>query len=115
MAKIIVSALSSSAEGIYYVCEEKNYTWEFFTAEMAKAMGVKKPALISLPRPVVFLAAYIYKFFSRITARECFFGPDKAREACAGNWISSPKKWMIETGFNSWTSLTQGLNKTFRG
>ena len=76
-------------------------------------MGVKKPFMPTLPPRLMLVAGYIYAALARLAGVAPEFNPDKAREASAGHWISSPEKWMRDTGYSGWTPLPEGLRKTF--
>ena len=97
----------------YFICEEKAYPWTSFIATLAKAMGTPMPKLLTLSPGPMRVAGVIYQTFASVFGFEPAFNVDKAREACAGNWIASPKRWMQDTGRSSWTPLEEGVRKTF--
>jgi nucleoside-diphosphate-sugar epimerase len=103
-------ALSGSE---YFICEEKSYPWTTFIATLATAMGKPMPRLLTLSPGPMRAAGVIYQTLASIFGFEPAFNVDKAREACAGHWTASPKKWMQATGRTTWTELDEGVRKTF--
>lgn len=101
------------AGGTYYVCEDRTYPWTFFIEQIASAMGRKMPWMLNLSRGKMFFAGHFYEIIARIAGLEPVFNRDKAREACAGHWIASSRKWMTATGWPKWTPLAQGMKSTF--
>ncbi|HBA62114.1 MAG TPA: hypothetical protein DCZ92_15130 [Elusimicrobia bacterium] len=99
--------------GTFYVAEHRTYVWREFITMLSAGMGVKMPLLISLPPAAVYAAGWIYEMVSLLAGAEPALNRDKAREASAPNWTSSPELWEKTAGWNDWTSLAEGIKKTF--
>jgi len=99
----------------YFICGDKTYPWTYFIAELAKAMGKKPPLMLTLSPGLLRAVGRIYETIAPVFGAEPAFNTDKAREACAGHWIASPRKWMQDTGRATWTPLEEGIRRTFAG
>jgi nucleoside-diphosphate-sugar epimerase len=97
----------------YFICEEKTYPWTYFIAGLADAMGKKPPLMLTLSPGALHIVGKVYQTVAPLFGAEPAFNTDKALEACAGNWIASPRRWMQDTGRADWTPLEEGLRKTF--
>jgi len=58
--------------------------------------------------------ARVYAFVSRLMGKTPMLTIDKACEFTAGHWISTPAKWMQDTNQTKWTTLAEGLKKTYQ-
>ena len=98
---------------VFYVSDPQSYKWHEFINLMAEYMRVKPPVMINLPYTIMNLFALSYEIFSYIFKTKPVLNRDKVKEAKRFHWICIPKKWEEKTGFNQWTSLKDGLRKTF--
>ena len=98
----------------YYVCENKAYPWKEFIALLAKAMDVKMPLMLSLPPKLMYAAGWLYENISRLSGSPPVFNRDKAREGAAPNWTASSAAWEKDAAWPGWTSLEDGIKKTFK-
>ena len=96
----------------YYVCENNIYEWQEFISKMAENLKVKMPKMINLPKPLMYMAGFSYEILSYLTSTLPVLNRDKVREAKAGDWICSSKKWESKTS-QKWTPLSDGLRETF--
>jgi hypothetical protein len=71
------------------------------------------PKMINLKPWQVRCIAKIYAFVFKILGKTPMLTIDKAREFTAGHWIATPAKWMNDTNYTQWTSLSDGLKKTY--
>lgn len=115
----LVRAITAALEtdkfdgGTFYVCENRSYAWKEFIALLAAGMGVKMPFMVSLPPWAVYAVGWIYEAVTAVTGAEPALNRDKAREAAAPNWTASPALWQKTAGSAEWTSLEEGIRKTF--
>jgi nucleoside-diphosphate-sugar epimerase len=116
LVQAVITALENPATdgNTYYICENRAYIWKDFIAMLAKAMGVKMPFMLDLPRPLLSALGLAYEAVSLIGGAEPVFNRDKAREGAAPNWAASSLKWERDTAWKGWTSLEDGIKKTFR-
>ncbi|WP_428897421.1 Nucleoside-diphosphate-sugar epimerase [Parelusimicrobium proximum] len=98
----------------YFVCENRAYTWKYFIKQMAKAMGKRfAPVMFTAPKFVLYIVAFFYELFARIFRFEPALNYDKVREATIkGHWICTSSKWIALTE-QKFTTLDDGLKKTF--
>ena len=111
----IIAALETDKfnGGTFYVCEGRSYEWKEFIALLAAGMGVKMPVMLSLPPWAVYGVGWLYQAVTAVTGAEPAMNRDKAREAAAPNWTSSPALWERTAGSANWTPLEEGIKKTF--
>jgi nucleoside-diphosphate-sugar epimerase len=114
VAAVITALENPATDGnTYYVCENRTYPWQDFIAMLARAMGVKMPFMVDLPRALLCALGLVYEAVSWVGGAEPVFNRDKAREGAAPNWTASSSKWERDTGWRHWTSLEEGIKKTF--
>jgi nucleoside-diphosphate-sugar epimerase len=111
----IITALEIRATDsqTYYICENRAYPWRGFIALLAGGMKVRMPYMLTLPKCWLWALGLAYETVSRLSGEEPVFNRDKAREGAAGNWTASSSKWEHDTGCKLWTSLEEGIKKTF--
>jgi nucleoside-diphosphate-sugar epimerase len=97
----------------YYVCENTTYAWRAFITLLAGSMKVKMPFMLDLPGGLLYALGLVYEVVSWLGGAEPVFNGDKAKEGSAGNWTASSSKWERDTGWKTWTTLEEGLKKTF--
>lgn len=115
VAAVITALENPVTDGnTYYICENKAYPWKEFIAMLARAMGVKMPFMLDLPGPLLGALGLAYEAVSWLGGAEPVFNRDKAREGAEPNWVASSSKWERDTGWKGWTSLEDGIKKTFR-
>jgi len=115
LVRAIIDALETGKfdGGTYYVCEGRTYAWREFIALLAAGMGVKMPFMISLPSWAVYALGWVYETVTALTGAEPALNRDKAREAAGPNWTASPALWEKTAGRADWTTLAEGIRKTF--
>lgn len=117
----LVRAMTTAAENAsalngkkYYICEEKFHSWYGFVSEVAKAINKPMPRMINLKPWQIRLIAKIYASISKLMGKTPMLTVDKACEFSAGHWIASPARWMQDTNQNNWTTLAEGIKKSYR-
>lgn len=97
----------------FFICEGNAYSWKFFIEAMARAMGKRKPLMISAPLWLMKVAAFCYETLAMLFGFEPALNYDKIKEAdINGHWICSNKKWETLTE-QKFTPLEEGLKKSF--
>lgn len=115
----LVSAMITAIENpatdgkTYYVSENRTYAWRTFIALLAGAMKVKPPSMLDMPASALHALGCIYELVSWLGGAEPVFNRDKAKEGAAGNWTANPAQWERDTAWSGWTSLEEGIRKTF--
>jgi nucleoside-diphosphate-sugar epimerase len=114
IAAVITALENPATDGqTYYICENRAYPWRGFIELLAKAMKVRMPYMLDLPKYLLGALGLIYEVVSWLGGAEPVFNRDKAREGAAGNWTASSAKWERDTGWKAWTPLEEGIKKTF--
>lgn len=112
-ALFTAAALPAANGGVFFVGENVSYSWGHFINSMALAMGKARPFMITLPAPLLELAAFAYENLARIFKFAPALNYDKVKEASAkGHWVCNTGKWQALTG-QEFISLDEGLRKTF--
>ena len=97
----------------YFIAEPEVYSWDYFISQMAQAMHCRKPFMPKAPKPLMYVAAWIYELVARVTGAQPALNYDKVAEAVIpGHWICSNEKWVKLTG-QTFTPLADGLKKSF--
>ncbi len=115
----LVSAVTAALEtsrfdgGTFYVCEPRSYEWREFISLLALGMGVRMPLLLPLPPWAVYAVGWLYESVTALAGAPPVMNRDKAREAAAPNWTASPAMWERTAGGAEWTTLEEGIRKTF--
>ena len=113
-AAIITAMEHPATDGqTYYICENRTYPWRVFIGLLADAMKVKMPRMLDLPKSLLYALGLAYEAVSWVGGAEPVLNRDKATEGAAGNWTASSSKWESDTGWKNWTSLEDGIKKTF--
>ncbi|MDR1684231.1 MAG: NAD-dependent epimerase/dehydratase family protein [Elusimicrobiota bacterium] len=98
----------------YFVCENKNYNWEYFINAMARAMGKPAPFMFTLPYFMLEVIAFIYSGLARIFNFTPALNYDKVKEAAIkGHWVCNPNKWISLTE-QKFTPLEEGLLRSYK-
>ena len=99
--------------GTFYVCEKQDYPWKQFITMMAAGMGRKPPVMLNMPMPVVYAAGLACELASILTGITPMLNRDKAREAAGPDWTADASLWEKTAGWDNWTTLEEGIRKTF--
>jgi nucleoside-diphosphate-sugar epimerase len=115
LVRAITAALETASfdGGTFYVCEGRSYAWREFIEMLSSGMGVKMPLMLSLPPRAVYAVGWLYEAVTAVSGAEPVMNRDKAKEAAAPNWTASPALWERAAGTAAWTSLQEGIKKTF--
>lgn len=115
LVSAIITAIENPATDgkTYYVSENRTYDWRTFIGLLAGAMKVKPPSMLDMPARALYALGWIYELVSLLGGAEPVFNRDKAREGAAANWTANPGQWERDTAWPGWTSLEDGVRKTF--
>jgi len=69
--------------------------------------------MLALPPKAMYGAGWFYEIISKLTGTQPVFNRDKAREGAAPNWTASSAAWEKDAAWQGWTSLEEGIKKTF--
>ena len=108
------ASLNEANGQIFFVGEDKSYSWTYFINTMADKMKVPHPFMFTLPLWALKGIAWCYQNLARVFRFAPALNYDKVKEASIqGDWLFTSKKWIDLTG-QKFTSLEQGLQKSFK-
>lgn len=113
-ALYLASTLSETNGQVFFVGEDKSYSWTYFIKTMAKKMGVPRPFMFTLPLWALESVAWCYQNLAKVFKFTPALNYDKVREAAIkGDWVFTSKKWNDLTK-QKFTSLEKGLEQSFK-
>jgi nucleoside-diphosphate-sugar epimerase len=115
----LVEAISLALEkktrsgSIYFVAEERPYSWSEFRRALLSSGGVNA-LTIKIPYPVAYLIGLLSEAGSLFTSRPALTNRQKVREASQRYWTCDPAAAGKDLGFKAMYPLQQGLDITWR-
>ncbi len=111
---LLLCLQAPEAAGVYHLEDSRPSSLREFGELIARAAG-RRPRHLSLPHPLVWLAAQASGLVSRCLP-EAFLPltPDKALEGRQKGWLADGAKFRREFGFSAKTSLEAGIAETLR-
>jgi nucleoside-diphosphate-sugar epimerase len=101
-------------QGCYFVADDQPVTYGQLGRQIVQALGGRFALNLPVPEWVVLVSARVNDALSRRRGVPPIFNRDKAREATAGSWTCSAAKIRHDLGFETGTSLADGLRDTAR-
>ncbi len=101
----------TSAEGIFNIADPTPYSWEDLGRAAAAALG-KKVVPLRVPMRAFGSAAAIAEIVSRVTGKPTPLNRSKYRDARQFGWVADVRKSKEVLGFETLTSLAQGIKET---
>ncbi|MBT3393128.1 MAG: NAD(P)-dependent oxidoreductase [Elusimicrobiaceae bacterium] len=99
---------------VFYICEDAQYSWHYFVSELSKVLETKTPKMVSVPKPLLHIVAFLYQLSAKMFKHTPALNYDKVEEVCVlGHWICTSKKWISVTN-QKFTSLKEGLVKSYK-
>lgn len=111
---LLRSAQKKTRSGdIYFVAEEKQYSWSEFKAVLASTGNVKART-VTLPYWAAYLVALGTEAASLLSLKPAVTSRQKIREAVQKYWICDVSKIKKDLGFEAEYPLTKGLSITWK-
>lgn len=108
------STLKEANGQVFFVGEDKSYSWTYFITTMAEKMGVPKPFMFTLPLWALEGVAWCYQNLAKVFKFTPALNYDKVREAAIkGDWVFTSKKWNDLTK-QKFTPLETALEESFK-
>jgi dihydroflavonol-4-reductase len=98
---------------IYFVAEERPYSWSEFRQALLSSGGVHART-IKIPYPAAYLIGLLSEAGSLFTSRPALTNRQKVREASQKYWTCDPAAAGKDLGFKAMYPLQQGLDITWR-
>jgi dihydroflavonol-4-reductase len=102
---------SNPAEGVYFISDGHEYTWEEVCGSLARALGKGKPFIVPLPDVVSYAAGFGSELQARVRGTVAALNLDKAREMRCEAWTCSSDRARNEIAYEPAIAIEQG----FRG
>jgi nucleoside-diphosphate-sugar epimerase len=99
-------------QGVYFVADPTAYPWEDFCAELSRAMGKRRPAVIPLPELLGYAAGLGSELGGRLVGQVPIMNRDKAREMRCEAWTCDVRRAQDELSFQAGYPLDKGLAHT---
>ena len=115
LVNAIVLAMEQQAGSgsIYFVAEERPYSWSEFRQALLSS-GEVKARIIKIPYTAAYMIGLASEVGSLFTSRPALMNRQKVREASQPYWICDLAKIKKELGFKAAYPLQQGLDITWR-
>jgi dihydroflavonol-4-reductase len=99
------------AEGVFNIADPTPYSWEELGRAAAEALG-KKVVRLHVPMRVFGSAAALAESMSKVTGKPTPLNRSKYRDARQYGWVADVRKAKEVLGFETRTSLAQGIKET---
>ncbi len=101
----------TTAEGVFNIADPTPYSWEDLGRAAAEALG-KKVVRLHVPMRVFGSVAALSESMSKVTRKATPLNRSKYRDARQYGWVADVRKAKEVLGFETRTSLAQGIRKT---
>ncbi len=113
-AALFLAGKTETASGsIYFVAENRPYSWAEFRAALLEAGGVKART-VTMPYAAAYLIGLASELGSLFTARPALTNRQKIREAAQRYWVCDIRKTEQELGYKHAYPLKRGLEITWQ-
>lgn len=111
---IICATLNDRTIGeTYNIADPTIFTFSSIIDYLATFIN-KRTIQVHLPKGVVYSMAGIAQFIAFLSKRPAVLNIEKARDLLQTHWVCDPRKIQEHIGFQTSTSIYDGVNKTFR-
>jgi dihydroflavonol-4-reductase len=98
---------------IYNIADPAIYTFSSIIDYLATLIH-KRTIQVHLPKGLVYSMAGITQFSSFFSTKPAVLNIEKARDLLQKHWVCDPRKIREHIGFQTSTSIYDGMNKTFQ-
>ena len=99
-------------QGIYFVADPREYSWEDFCQALSTALGKRRARVIPLPEFFGYATGLGAELAGRVVGTVPIMSRDKAREMQCEAWTCSPARATSEMAFEAAFPLAKGLENT---
>lgn len=100
------------AQGVYFVSDPREYTYDDFFHAFSRALGKRRPTVVSLPDAVGYAVGLTNELAGRLAGAAPILNRDKALEMSCEAWTCSPQRAQHEIAFEPSYALEEGLEHT---
>jgi nucleoside-diphosphate-sugar epimerase len=112
-AMILAGENETESGSVYFVAENRSYSWSEFKEALLSTGGVKART-IKIPYAAAYLIGLVSEFGGLFTSRPALTNRQKVREAAQKYWICDLSKTERELGFRHEYPLRRGLEITWQ-
>lgn len=112
-AMLLAGENETESGGVYFVAENRSYSWSEFKEALLSTGGVKART-IKIPYAAAYLIGLASEFGGLFTSRPALTNRQKVREAAQKYWICDLSKTEKELGFRHEYPLRRGLEITWQ-
>lgn len=112
-AMLLAGENETESGGIYFVAENRSYSWSEFKEVLLSTGGVKART-IKIPYAAAYLIGLVSEFGGLFASRPALTNRQKVREASQKYWICDLSKTENELGFRHEYPLRRGLEITWQ-
>lgn len=115
LASGVLAALDMETDGhaTHYITDGNSYAWSDIIAKIGELMG-RQPRQLSLPKPLLNVAAGLNEFRARVTDRPALLTKDKLKDMTAANWVFDSSKFREAANWKPEYDLEKGLQSTLQ-
>jgi nucleoside-diphosphate-sugar epimerase len=103
---------TDAAQGVYFLSDGREYSWEEFSSALSKALGKSPARVIPLPDLVSYAAGLGSQLQAMFRGRVAMLSLDKARELRCEAWTCSSARAKSEIQYQPIVPLDKGLEQT---
>ena len=108
---MLAAEKEASKNQLYFLCDDKTYTWDEFGKLVANALNVKTRRIMT-PVFLSFWASLFSEIISKLTRKPSILSLDKYKEIKMNHWICSSEKARNELGFKPRYGVANGIAET---
>lgn len=108
---IVLAAERAPAGGVYFLTDGAEHTAAAIANAIARALG-KRPAFITIPRPLLEAAAWGAEIGERVTGRAAMLTRERLRQWTVPYWTISDVRARAEFGYAPERDLVAGMAET---
>jgi nucleoside-diphosphate-sugar epimerase len=112
-AMLLAGENETESGGIYFVAENRSYSWSEFKEALLLTGGVKART-IKIPYAAAYLIGLASEFGGLLTSRPALTNRQKVREAAQKYWICDISRTERELGYRHEYPLRRGLEITWQ-
>jgi nucleoside-diphosphate-sugar epimerase len=101
-------------DGVYFLSDGRDYSWEEFCQVLAQALGKPRPHIIPLPEAASYAAGLAGQLHGLLRGTVPMMTLDKARELRCSAWTCSAERAKTEIAYQPAVPLDKGLQQTIQ-
>jgi nucleoside-diphosphate-sugar epimerase len=100
------------SQGVYFLSDGKEHSWEQFCGALALALGKRPPRIIPIPEVASYAAVMAAQLQAALRGTVAMISMDKVREMRCEAWTCCSHRAEHEIGYRPTVALEEGLRQT---